>query len=307
MFNVHLYDQKLQARRQMEQDRLHQLLIRQKQVSDRETLTANYARRVDQFIINMANDPIQLGEHIGPLAVVPRESNPAKYKGPARMILKSGFNKSLNVSRTENSGKQQRHFEYRSRDLSKELKSREFLKRGTGAQRFQAVSKAKLPWLKNAGRQEEQTAQDTAAADSLNSSRGSIPAVEEKPKQKQIFRVLHRKTHFKGVMSRLVDISTVSHLKETDEGEDNTHTFHRSRTASILWRHSKVLNRVYLKENEGSMLAKEILESCKVIPHMLSNAYLKRGEGHLTSNPQIQLSLVYKRLHESFSEHESQA
>jgi len=303
MFNVHLYDQKLQARRQVEQAHLHQLLIRQKQVSDRETLTANYARRVDQFIINMANDPIQLGEHIGPLAVVPRESNPAKYKGAARMILKSGFNKSLNVSRTEDSAKQRRPFECRVRDVSKGLKSREFLKRGTGAQRFHAISQAKLPLLKNAGRQEEQD----VVVDSLNSSRGSIPAAEEKPKQKQVFRVLHRKTHFKGVMSRLVELSTVSQPKESDEGEENSHTFHRSRTASILWRHSQVLNRVYLKENESSMLAKEILESCKVIPHVLTNAYLKRGEGHLTSNPQIQLSQVYKRLHESFSEHESQA
>ncbi len=304
MFNVHLYDQKLHARRQAERDHLHQLLVRQKQVISREALTANYARRVDQFIINMANDPIQLGEHIGPMAVVPRESNPAKYKGPARMILKSGFNRSLNGSRLEENEKERRQYEYRTRDVSKELKSREFLKRGTGAQRFQAITKAKLPSLKNAG---ESTAQQTVLADSLNSSGESIPEVEERPKQKHIFSDLHRKTHFKGVMSRLVEPSTVSQIKESDEGEEHAQAFHRSRTASILWQHSKVLKRVYLKENESSMLAKEILETCKVIPHLLSNAYLKRGEGRLTSNPHLQLSQVYQRLHESFSEQESQA
>lgn len=304
MFNVHLYDQKLHALRAAERDHVQQLLVRQKQVSDREVLTANYARRVDQFIINMANDPIQLAEHISPMAVVPRDSNPMKYKGPARMILKSTASKSLNASRLNESVKNiQIYDKSHARKTSKELKSREFLKRGAGVQRLQAISQAKLPMMK------KKTVEDknAAAMDSLDSSRESIPMVDERPKMKPMFRDLHRKTHFKGVMSRLVETSFMPRVKEVEETDEHANAFHRSRTASILWRHSKVLKRVFLKESESSMLAKEILESCKVIPHVMTNTFLRRGEGRLTSNPHVQLSEVYKHLQDSFSEQDSQA
>ena len=303
MFNVHVFDQKLNARREAEKKEIQDLLIRQKKISERGTLTANYARRVDQFMITMANDPIQLSQHIGPMAVVPRDSNPAKYKGAARMILKTVFSRSMNASRIEDPPAKPVNLRARDPLTRQPSKSRVYLKRGAGIARIQKVGrKARLSILEPGAKLPlAEVSITNPVLDSVNTSDRSV-SIDEQPKPKQVFAALYKKTHFKGVMSRLVEKSTTSVSKDTDDFDDNGPTFHRSRTASILWRHSKVLKRVFLKEDESSVLAKEILEACKVIPRNLNNMYLKRGDGRLTSNPQMPLSVIYKRLHDSRSE-----
>ena len=118
-------------------------------------------------------------------------------------------------------------------------------------------------------------------------SRGEKVIIPKKPAA--IYIDLDRKTHFKGVMSKLVQHFPAASLPPVPNP--------RTKTASIVSTHCKSLDQF---PTEGE-LAKETLQVCKVIPGEIRGKYLRAGGGRLTSNPLVRTEELYSRLYASQS------
>jgi hypothetical protein len=90
MFNVYLHDKKLQESQSLERKNAEAIKLRNKSMKARERLCSSYQRRVNQFMIQMLEKPIELHEYQRPLEIAGRASDPSKFKGNAIFVMK-GF------------------------------------------------------------------------------------------------------------------------------------------------------------------------------------------------------------------------
>ncbi len=131
-------------------------------------------------------------------------------------------------------------------------------------------------------------------ADSSMSSSESRYYPKEKPgpppKPAAILVDLDRKTHFKAVMTKLI-------REKKQEGLSEPTVMQRTKTAAIVYAHSKALNQF----TTAGMMAKDALETCQVIPKGIKDRYLRVGEGRLTSNPFTPINQLYSQLYSSQS------
>jgi hypothetical protein len=109
---------------------------------------------------------------------------------------------------------------------------------------------------------------------------------------KQILSNLHNKTHFKAVSSLLLS-STIQPTFRAEATSSNPQIFKKG---SI---HGGDLN-----NEEAEVLAKEVLEKCRVRTALHSD-YLKTGSGKLISNPDVPNAVVYGKLLPSTSDNMS--
>lgn len=109
---------------------------------------------------------------------------------------------------------------------------------------------------------------------------------------KQILSNLHNKTHFKAVSSLLLS-STTHPTSRSEITSSNVQIFKKG---SI---HGGDLN-----NEEAELLAKEVLEKCRVRTAIHSD-YLKTGSGKLISNPDVPNAEVYGKLLSSSSDNMS--
>ena len=272
MYNSHIYAKRLNARQVQEQEAASEARLRQRSTLLRSVLAEKYSKRVDQFIVTMMNDPVQVNQHHSPLAVAGRETDPEKYKGPPFMIMK-GYRteqervKDAVAASSFLSLEPMKPHQFRPRDQSKEINPSMYF-----------TSKPNLPKRRSS----------------------PVPASPASRSKSQSLSIdFERKTHFKGVMSKLVNLSVSSVSKEEAVGEiEDVQVLQRTKTASILWKHGRVLNRTSLQKYEGATLAKDILQSCQVIPKAGSSAFLRIGEGKLISNPFVPTRDLYSQLYQ---------
>ena len=272
MYNSHTYAKRLYAKQVLDQEAVKQARIRQRSTLLRSVLAEKYSKRVDQFIVTMMNDPVQVNQHQSPLEVAGRAPDPEKFKGPPFMIMKGYRSEQERVKDAVAANRflslePMRQHEFRSRDQSKEINPSMYF-----------TSKPNL-----AKRRSSQL--------HVSPSRHS---------KSQSFSIdFARKTHFKGVMSKLMDLSMTAPKEEAvGEGEDSMQVLQRTKTASILWKHGQVLSRSSLQKYEGATLAKDVLQSCQVIPKAAPGSYLRVGDGKLISNPFIPTRDLYLHLYQ---------
>ena len=293
MFNVHLHDKRVQAKARGEQEAAHQSKLRERSVVLRSVLAATYSKRVDQFILTMMNDPIQVRQHVGPLPVAGRDTDPDKYKGSTSMIMK-GYRTEMERVKEAVAANQylslepMKPHEFRSRDQSKEINPSMYF-----------TSKPKAVKTVLAPRKSmKRRSSIILSRDFLQLNNKYKPP----PKISTSVIDLDRKTHFKGVMSKLMNLSVdVASTVETVETEENAQVYQRTKTASILWKHAKVLSRTSLQQYEGASIAKEVLQTCQVVPKGLGETFLHVGEGKLISNPFLPNREVYSHLYPNHS------
>lgn len=131
-------------------------------------------------------------------------------------------------------------------------------------------------------------------ADSSMSSSDSRYYPKEKPtpppKPAAILVDLDRKTHFKAVMTKVI-------REKKQEGLNESGVMQRTKTAAIVYAHSKALNQF----STAGLMAKDALETCQVIPKGTKEPYLRVGEGRLTSNPFTPINQLYSQLYSSQS------
>lgn len=272
MYNSHTYAKRLNAQQTQEQEAARQARLRQRSTLLRSVLAEKYSKRVDQFIVTMMNDPVQVNEHHSPLAIAGRDTDPDKFKGPPFMIMKGYRTEQERVKDAVAASRflslePMKPHEFRSRDQSKEINPSMYF-----------TTKPNLPKRRSS----------------------PVPASPGGHSKSQSLSIdLARKTHFKGVMSKLMNLSvSVSKEEVVGELEDNVQVLQRTKTASILWKHGQVLNRTSLQKYEGATLAKDILQSCQVVPKGANSAFLRVGEGKLISNPFVPTRDLYSHLYQ---------
>lgn len=218
----------------------------------------------------MMNDPIQVTQHHSPLPVAGRDTDPGRYKGSAAMVMK-GY-------RTE----------------------QERVKDAVAANSFLTLEPGKPHEFRPRNPEKEINPNMHFSSKSHSTSQNSIfPKIS----QNKSFSIdLSRKTHFKGVMSKLMNQSLQMEKVEEAMGEmeENVQVLQRTKTAALLWKHGKVLNRT-VQKYEGATMAKGVLESCQVIPKATSHSYLRVGSGKLISNPFVPTRDLYFSLYHSSS------
>lgn len=271
MYNSHTYAKRLYSKQVLDQEAIKQARIRQRSTLLRSVLAEKYSKRVDQFIVTMMNDPVQVNQHQSPLEVAGRDPDPEKFKGPPFMIMKGYRTEQERVKEAVAANRflslePMRQHEFRSRDQSKEINPSMYF-----------TSKPNLA--------------------KRNSPLPVSPSGHSKSQSVSID--FARKTHFKGVMSKLMDLSMTAPKEEAiGEGEDSMQVLQRTKTASLLWKHGQVLNRTSLQKYEGAALAKDVLQSCQVIPKAATGSFLRVGEGKLISNPFIPTRDLYSHLYQ---------
>ena len=90
MFNVFQYDREFNQQQFLINTEKQQKNIENQRKIRSVKLVKRYNSRVEQFMYTTYANPIQIGVYQAPYRIVPRESDPAKFKGNSSFILK-GF------------------------------------------------------------------------------------------------------------------------------------------------------------------------------------------------------------------------
>lgn len=85
-----MHDKKLQQSQSAEKKNSDAIQIRQKGLKVRERMYSSYQKRVNQFMVQMLDKPIELQSYQRPLETAGRVSDPSKFKGNAIFVMK-GF------------------------------------------------------------------------------------------------------------------------------------------------------------------------------------------------------------------------
>lgn len=147
MFNVYQHERRSKSvndfmkkeQREIRDKRFHE--FKQSQLLEK------YNDRVEHFLQNMVNNPIILEKHVEPLQIVPRVSNPTKFKGNANFISrgfrteKERIQQSFENSTCFDSSPLNVTHQFRSRAKKKEINQRMYFKPRTSIERIQDVVK----------------------------------------------------------------------------------------------------------------------------------------------------------------------
>lgn len=289
MFNVFLYDQKLQDRKRKEKEAIKAVNIRQGLVKARKKLTENYEHRIKTFMIAMIKEPQKIKQYKSPLEIAGRTTDPSKYKGSANIILKGYktereriyenqqkeiYTKSNPVTPTdvkitkhiENQGQFRMYFKPRT---NLERIKDELQQRHVNIAEIEGEKIKEIPVPHNLSKSQSKS-------DILGTH------IEDSIQPKQIFASLHNKTYFKAV--KTVQNRSSPCLKSPKDLDPK-----------ILRSVKNSVKGVDLKPDELALLAGEALRSCnvEVIPN---EKYLKIGHGKLVSNPDQTVLETYEVL-----------
>lgn len=88
MYNVYAFDKQKSSREQQERDFAKSTQIQEKFKSNRDKLYENYTKRISDFILHMEKQPIKINQYQSPIEVTPRPSDPLKFKGKPRIIVR---------------------------------------------------------------------------------------------------------------------------------------------------------------------------------------------------------------------------
>ncbi|KAL4506611.1 hypothetical protein ABPG72_000182 [Tetrahymena utriculariae] len=129
MFNVHLYEKKLKIKNDVERQKDDFIKGLQKRKEKQNELAANYKKRVENFVINMLENPIVTQEYKGPTAYKIRDEFPEKFLKDPQVYIK-GFKHEKDRIRESYERNQDldympnqtvAHYQFRDRNIDKEI------------------------------------------------------------------------------------------------------------------------------------------------------------------------------------------
>ncbi|EAR90866.3 hypothetical protein TTHERM_00143720 (macronuclear) [Tetrahymena thermophila SB210] len=129
MFNVHLYEKKLKIKNDVEKQKDDFIKGLQKRKEKQNELAANYKKRVENFVINMLENPIVTQEYKGPTAYKIRDEFPEKFLKDPQVYIK-GFKHEKDRIRESYERNQDldympnqtvAHYQFRDRNMDKEI------------------------------------------------------------------------------------------------------------------------------------------------------------------------------------------
>jgi hypothetical protein len=97
MFNSYIYEHKKEIEDKKIADRLRSNELQEKAKVFREELCENYSKRISDFLLHMQKEPIKLNDYLPPLENTGRVSDPNKFKGKARFVIKDYKNYSERI------------------------------------------------------------------------------------------------------------------------------------------------------------------------------------------------------------------
>ena len=88
MFNYYAFDKKRTEEEEKGLELVKSAQIQERIKSHRERLYENYTKRISDFILNMEKQPIKINTYQSPIENAGRVSDPSKFKGKARIVVR---------------------------------------------------------------------------------------------------------------------------------------------------------------------------------------------------------------------------
>lgn len=291
MYNVYQYDRdNLHQQNELNNSRTAEVLAKTRKILSKK-YAKQYNERVTQFIHSVAVNPVIINEHTSPIHIVPRPSDPKKFKGPHTIILKSfetekqRIHEALEYNKIFDSNPLESPTELRPREKHKELKSRS--------------KKKRIPIGDNNSSSYQVFApkQDSSDESSRGSKASSDTYVSKQSGINDWVVESMKKTHFKAVSQKMIE----------EIGKNDVPTnlidmsmLQRLPTKTLQPLLSKMKKSSIFMRAEKRPLSIQVLEECKIIRPKKSNCYLKKGHGHLMINPEKTNSEIAGNLAKTF-------
>ncbi|CAK81193.1 unnamed protein product (macronuclear) [Paramecium tetraurelia] len=316
MFNSYSYEKQLALSKEI--DKIKKGYMREREVRKElnNRLAQNYRKRVENFVINMLENPVVCAEYKQPDTQAFRQEDPTKNLGDPQFYVK-GFKHEKDriqeaLDRNKNldflPNRQVAHYCFRERDPSKDIKRdvfryrdktsleriEQFLKDHTQTQvENQKFSKKKVFNIENLS--ENMSSLDRKAYLSRLIAKNLLPS-------------LHQKTHFQAAstMFNNLPLSLMDHarsapvLKQAEPDEKKSQQQQRDvqKTEEMEQKDNKIKQGNELETFNPIETSKSVLEKCNVIRGKNPKiSTIHKGQGHLISTLDKSIQEIYKDIY----------
>lgn len=262
MFNVFQYDREVLLQSQEQKIRRSSSMLQQRRKKVDPILVKNYNNRVEKFLKTSMVNPIVHQEHIPPLQVVPRPSDPNKFKGGASIMIK-GFKtekqrikEALENNKILDTNPIHSTFQYEAPKVQKYL-----LRKPAPSKTYD-----KFPVLK--------VESDESESSSETNKTGVCSQVI---KIKKNTKKDGQKTHFKALMEKLVKEDPLKKF-ELNKRDSVFVNFPTGTLGPLVALIKNANNKIRFLSRPLSL---QVLENCKVVVPKKINRFLRKGQGHL--------------------------
>ncbi|CAD8066751.1 unnamed protein product [Paramecium primaurelia] len=316
MFNSYQYEKQLTFTKDI--DKIKKGYLREREVRKElnNRLAQNYKKRVENFVINMLENPIVCVDYHQPNQSAFRDEDPSKNLGDPQFYVKGFKHEKDRIQEALDKNKdldflpnrQVAHYCFRERDPSKDIKRdifryrdktsleriEQFLKDHTQTQvENQKFPKKKLINIETLS--DNMTSQDRKAYISRLVAKNLLPS-------------LHQKTHFQAAstMYNNLPLSLMDHtrslpqMKQLDTEEKKSQQQQREvqKTEENETKDNKAKQNNEMETFNPIETSKVILERCQVIRNKNPKTHvIHKGEGHLISTLDKSIQEVYKEIY----------
>lgn len=262
MFNVFQYDRELLLQSQEQKMRRSSSMLQQRKKKIDSILVKNYNSRVEKFLKTSMINPIVHQQHIPPLQVVPRPSDPNKFKGGASIIIKGFKTEKQRIKEALENNKILDTNPINSTFQHEAPKVQKYLLRKPAP----SETHDKFPMLKVDSDESE------SSTESNNSETGHNAIKIRKIPQKEV-----GKTHFKALMEKLVKEDPFKKF-EVNKRDSVFVNFPTGTLEPLVALIKNANNKIRFLSRPLSL---QVLENCKVVVPKKVNRFLRKGQGHL--------------------------
>ncbi|CAD8072311.1 unnamed protein product [Paramecium primaurelia] len=316
MFNSYQYEKQLALSKEI--DKIKKGYMREREVRKElnNRLAQNYKKRVENFVINMLENPVVCVEYKQPNTQAFREEDPTKNLGDPQFYVKGFKHEKDRIQESLERNKdldflpnrQVAHYCFRERDPSKDIKRdvfryrdktsleriEQFLKDHTQTQvENQKFSKKKPFNLENLS--ENMSSLDRKAYISRLIAKNLLPS-------------LHQKTHFQATatMFNNLPLSLMDHARsapllkqiEPEEKKSQQQQRDNQKTEEIEQKDNKIKQGNELETFNPVETSKSVLEKCNVIRNKNPKiSTIHKGQGHLISTLDKSIQEIYKDIY----------
>ena len=263
MFNVFQYDREVELHDKEQKMSRSQSMLQHRKKQNDPILVKNYNYRVEKFLKTSMVRPVIQHDHNPPLQVVPRPSDPKKFKGSASFIIKGFKTEKQRIKESLENNKILDINPIHSSYNKHVPKVKKFLIRKPAP----GKSNEKFPVLKV----DSSESDDESGKSSMSGSESQFIYVKGIPKKTM------KKTHFKALIQKLVQENP---LKKFELGKRDT-VFGNFPVGTLQPLVALIQNSNKRLRFLSRPLSLQVLENCNVVVPKKLNMFLRKGQGHL--------------------------